>query len=149
MKTSKAFKKYEELLKNKKHVFTQSEIIYFRKAIGVAGLKNIHERQELINLFMDNQKGYRITREHDELGRNYLISKSLKKNGQFRKGSKLGERELNILYNFSHHMFMGLQSQNSNRGFYDNWYLPIYRAYDKKGNYFDYIGTVYEQVRVL
>lgn len=140
-----AYKKWLARIEDKKTAWTEQEIIFFRRAIGQCGLKDPAERALLRSLFADavENEGYKITREQDMKGLRYLLDKSLKKNGEHRKGSKFGTFELAVLLHFSHHTLSGLY-----RDTYCEHYLPIYRAYDTEGNWFEYVGTTYEQIQI-
>lgn len=150
MNKSKAFTKWLARVKDTKTAWTESEVIYFRKAIGICGLKDQEERLILKMEFEEraSNKGYSILPEHNEKGRNYLLSKSLKKNGQVRKGSKLGARELDIMLNLKHHKLTALYPQCNGFG-QALGYLPVYTAYDRKGNHFQYIGATYEMMQIV
>ncbi len=127
--------------------WTENEIIYFRKAIGQCGMKDPVQRASLRNLFFINTESiyYRITDEQSERGRDYLLSKSLKLNGERRTGCKLDSYELNVLRNLDHHLFVGLECSTAGLAHY----FPVYRAVSKTGDSFDYVGATYSQMEVL
>ena len=132
--------------------WSESEIIYFRKAVGYCGLKNVDEREMLLTAFQkkcDAINGYMITEEQSLKGQHYLLTNTVKKSGQYRKGAKLGDRELDIMRNLSHHLFVGLYAEYNGAGEVMS-YLPIYRAVSiMVSASFEYVGTRYEQLEVV
>lgn len=141
---TKVIKKYTSILE--RGLFQEVELIYFRKATGGAGIKSPEIREALLEAFENKMPddGYKLTPEHQRKGTTYLLSKSKKLNGELRKGCKLGTRELAILDQDPVHTLVGRHSYN----FSDYW-LPIYRATDRAGNYFDYIGAPYYQMEIV
>lgn len=144
------YKKWMERIQDTERPWTESEIIYFRKAIGAAGIKDAEVRKELHNLFWDTLHGndysiYRITDEHSTKGQRYLLERSLRRDGGYRKNSKLGYREIGILRALSHHLFVGLYRPQGGL----DYYLPVYRAVALDGQWFEYVGATYEQVIIL
>lgn len=139
---SKAYTKWLKRIKDVSSPWTENEIIYFRKAIGPAGIKDAVLRSKLVGEF--NRWTVRhITREQSERGRNYLLSKSFKQNGNRRKGCIFGTRELDILNKLYTHYFVGLYWTNN------RYTVPIYRAVDVDGNFFDYTGTYYSNIKIV
>lgn len=126
--------------------WTEHEIIYFRRAVGVSGIRDEDAKAVLRSMFTETATAgrYRITTSQDEKGRAYLLSKSLLRNGTPRKGCRLGARELDILSNFSHHTLIGLYRPQAG---YEH-FLPIYKMHSLDGRSFEYVGTVYEQLLV-
>lgn len=146
--STKAFKKWVARIEDTTTPWSEQEVIYFRKAIGSAGLKDAAERGLLRRMFNEKalaEPGYRITAAHDIKGQQYMLSKSLKLNGTVRRGNKLGQFELAVMKNLSHHLFVGLYRPQENL----NYFLPIYRAISITGAYFDYVGATYEMVKVI
>lgn len=130
-------------------VWTESDIIYFRKAIGMSGLKDDRLRSALYRTFIDRmpEGGYRLTREQQSKGTQYLLSKSLKQNGERRKGCILGTHEIGILLDPSvQHTLTHLAPQYN--GLDEVLaYMAVYRA-SARGRWFEYLGTSYEQSEV-
>ena len=143
--SSKAFKKWVARIDSLNNTWTQSELIYLRKAIGHCGLNDPAERALLFSLF--NRKcaeaTLRILPEHDLLGQNYLLSKSLMKNGKPRKRNILSEEQLNVMKVLDHHTIDGLKRCAGNNIF------PVYTAYGKNGNWFSYTGCMYEHMEIV
>lgn len=153
-KMSKAFKKWKDLIDSKRETnqpWKESEIIYFRKAIGPSGLKDKNQRDELRDYFEEcmPSDGYNITSEQKEKGITYLLENSYKKNGSLRKNNIFGSFELEIIKNFCDFKFVGLYSQLTLGGFDMGYTVPIYRCISKDGSYFDYTGCAYSMIKVL
>jgi hypothetical protein len=151
-KQSKAYIRWRARILDISTPWTENDIIYFRKAIGGAGLKDTTERDDLRKLFevtCDKLGGFRITTEQSERGRDYLLSKSLKLNGDRRLGCRLDNREIAVLKDLDHHLFVGLYSQPIGGGFASGCYLPVYRAVSRDGGTFEYVGATYDLVQVV
>jgi hypothetical protein len=149
MQTSKAYKKWEARINDLTTPWTESDVIYFRKATGHSGLKDRGERVALQALFRDTIghagfDGYRITRQHDVKGQAYVISNSQRVDGQLRKGSKFSARELQVFKQLEHHLLVGMWFPQYGN---DCWF-PIYRAVSPVG-YVEYVGVTYEQMTVI
>lgn len=146
-----AYGKWMTRLRDTNNVWTENDIIYFRKAIGYCGIKDPELRKQLrkqFDVFAEKNEGYLITNEQSEKGRTYLLDRSLRKNGELRKGCKLGSREIDILRDLDYHRFVGLWEQHN--GFGDVMgYLPVYRAVAQNGNSFEYVGATYEMMEVV
>jgi len=120
--------------------WAERDIISFRRAC--------RDSTELISAFqdaVDSAGGVPITPEQNEKGRTYLLSRSLRKDGTERVGCRLTDFDLGILRAFSHHMFVDLY----NIGRVRPHYLPVYRAISTSGEWFEYVGFMYEHVTVL
>ncbi len=151
MSNTKSFERWLNRVNDTETPWAESEIIYFRKAIGMAGLKDQAQRNLLVSSFRlmveKDVQSYHITEAQSLKGRDYLLSQSLKANGTRRKGCRLDQSQLDILQALETHYFVGLWNMGQFSG--SAYYLPIYRALDVNGNWFDYIGATYSQVRVL
>lgn len=89
---------------------------------------------------LDFVKPRKITAEQAKLGKKWLREYFFKKNGQPRSGKRteyVGDRVLKIAKSVSRFEFVGVQVLAS-QGWYPCQILPIYRAYNRKGEYFDY-----------
>lgn len=143
--SSKSFKKWADRIQKGSHIWLQSELIYLRKAIGHCGLQNPGERALLFSLF--NQRCQeivlRILPEHDLLGQNYLLSKSLTQSGKMRKSNRLSDEQIAVMQSLNFHTIDGLKRCGGNQ------ILPVYVAHDKMGNWFSYTGTVYEMMEIV
>ena len=142
---SKSFKKWASRIASDNLVWTQSELIYLRKAIGYCGLKDVGERHLLFSLFNQRCKDVqlRILPEHDLLGQNYMLSNSLKRNGSPRKHCILDEGQIKIMQCLSFHAIGGLMRCGGNT------ILPVYVAFDNIGNWFSYTGTMYALIEIV
>lgn len=141
---SKAFKKWSARIENGPLTWTEHEIIYLRKAIGYCGLKSNDERQILRYKFQVycEKNCVVITKVHDRKGQNYMLSKSLKQNGQLRKNNKLSGKQIEIMKALDFHRIIGLYNTAGNN------ILPVYRAVSKVGS-FDYTGATYEIITIF
>lgn len=82
----------------------------------------------------------KITKEQTEFGKAWLKSYFFKRNGEPRSGKRteyVENRVLQIAKSVSRFEFVGVQILAS-QDFYPNAAVPIYRAYNRKGDYFDY-----------
>ena len=151
-KENKTLTKWKNIIDQKEKYcnapFTQHEIIYIRKAINNCGLKNSDDREALMNHWMRKMpsEGYNITVDHQQKGINYLINNTFKKNGTLRKNNILGEFEQKVISDFKEFRFVGLFDGGN---VHNRFYLPVYRCISNDGSYFDYVGTVYNMIRVL
>ena len=132
-------------------VATEKDVIYLSKAIGYYGLTHENERFALRCALAKrlDEGGIHLTPEHQRKGTDYLLGKSLRKDGTRRKGCKLGTRELGILLSADvGHKWVSIFPQYNGMGFVMG-YLPIYRAYTDDGRSFEYTGTTYDQMEVV
>lgn len=145
LNSSKSFKKWADRIAKGSHTWLQSELIYLRKAVGHCGLNDPAERALLFSLFncKCQENILRILPEHDALGQNYLLSRSLMKNGKPRKRNKLDPDQIRIMQCLDYHTIDGLKRCDGNQ------ILPVYVAHDKMGNWFSYTGTMYEMMEIV
>lgn len=132
-----------------KNILTERDISNLRKRLNgysksreEAGANNYEWKEE-----------YKITAEQTEKGRAWLLDQAFKpsrlqevlSNRKFsgadlRKSQPFGNRELEILIDFSHFTFTGLfdagTPYQNNMGYYN--YLPIYKVHDTEGYTFEY-----------
>lgn len=83
----------------------------------------------------------KISKEQSDFGKAWLKEYFFKKNGDARGGKRtefVGTRVLNIAKSVSRFEFVGVQILASPQGFYPVQAVPIYRAFNRKGEYFDY-----------
>ena len=150
MKQNKAYIKWLNLIDSKRENFnapwSESEIIYFRKAIGLAGINDVKLRSNLLDYFNSSMpdEGFNITLDQKEKGINYLLSNTYKKNGTLRKNNIFGTFELNVLKQYEDFKLISLYEYGNG-----GYYLPVYRCISKNGSYFDYLGTVYSQIKIF
>jgi hypothetical protein len=147
MSSTATYMKWTNRVRDTSNAWTENDIIYFRKY--VRGLGSTPERATLMQLFertLELNDGYLITNEQSEKGREYLLSNTLKKNGDRRKHAKLGERELDILRDLREHRLVGRYEPTY--GNYSYW-LPVYRAISNTGEHFEYVGTMYSELQIV
>lgn len=93
----------------------------------------------------------KITREQTTFGKQWLRDYFFKANGEARSGKRteyVGTRVLEIAKRVSRFEFVGVQVLAS-AGWYPHQVVPIYRAYDRKGNYFDYAPIFWGQPIIM
>lgn len=89
---------------------------------------------------LDFVKPRKITKEQTVFGKAWLKEYFFKLNGEPRSGKRteyVGDRVLSIAKSVSRFEFVGVQVLASS-GWYPGQVVPIYRAYNRKGEYFDY-----------
>lgn len=144
---SKVCSKYVDLIKKGK--FTEQELISFRRQINGSSRLDIDKRQNLVCLFEEkasSNKSIQLSKEQQLKGLNWLRQKTFKLNGGIRKNSPLGTYEIVVLNSFKKFTCVGLYNNSENN--YVN-YVPVYRCYGKKGNYFDYICMMWGEITIV
>jgi hypothetical protein len=141
---SKAIKdKYTKLINGKK--WSKSDIHGLLKLINGRRFKKDLFKEDVNNLIAlmwsheEDNKEWLITKEQSDLGIQWLKNACFKKNGETRNtelSRSFSDHKKNIIKNFSKFRFVGFHEEGG--GCYNTTYLPIYRTYDRKGNYFDY-----------
>lgn len=76
-----------------------------------------------------------ITPEQTKKGIDWLVNQWKTPKGKTRKNNPFTQREQVIISHFDH---FELRTFIDVGGFFNIWYLPVYRVYSKKGMYFDY-----------
>lgn len=100
---------------------------------------------------MDFLKPRKITAEQTALGKKWLKDYFFKKDGTPRKGKRteyVGTRVLILASEVSRFEFVGVQILASS-GWYPAQVVPIYRAYNRKGQYFDYAPVHWGQPLIM
>lgn len=90
---------------------------------------------------LDFKVARKITNDQTKFGKAWLKEYFFKKNGDPRTGKRaeyVGDRVFKIAKSVSKFEFVGVQVLASSGWWYPCQIVPIYRAYDRKGNYFDY-----------
>lgn len=93
----------------------------------------------------------KITREQTAMGKAWLKNHFFKKNGEPRGGKAteyIGTRTLTIIQDVSRFEFVGVIVLAS-QGFYPCQVVPIYRTFNRKGQYFDYAPIHWAQPIVM
>jgi hypothetical protein len=89
---------------------------------------------------LDFKVSRKITKEQSDFGKAWLKQYFFKKDGKPRSGKAtecVGDRVLNIAKSVSRFEFVGVQILAS-QGWHPVQVVPIYRAFNRKGEYFDY-----------
>lgn len=89
---------------------------------------------------LDFKTPRKITAEQTQFGKQWLKEYFFKKDGSPRSGKRteyIGTRVLEIAKSVSRFEFVGVQVLASH-GWKPSQIVPIYRAYNRKGQYFDY-----------
>lgn len=100
---------------------------------------------------LDFIKPRKITTEQTKFGKAWLKEYFFKRDGKPRSGKRteyIGDRVLAIAKSISRFEFVGVQILASN-GWYPCQVVPIYRAYNRKGEYFDYAPIHWGQPIVM
>lgn len=89
---------------------------------------------------LDFKTPRKITKEQSDFGKSWLKNYFFKLDGKARSGKAtkyVGDRVLKIAKSVSRFEFVGVQVLAS-QGWYPCQVVPIYRAFNRKGEYFDY-----------
>jgi len=126
-------------------VISNSELVNEIKAQGYATEKQIlllksrmnrnKENASEINELTANIMPIRLTAEQAEKGREWLLRKNLKNNGEFRKNATLSENEISVLKDTQTAAYLSDFCDFGNRYVTNN--VPIYR-YENENDAFDY-----------
>lgn len=142
--SQKTFKKYYAMVTKVGYEFKEQEIISLRSYMRTNkdGCAKI-----LLNAFHDSleTQDFALTKEQQDKGIEWLLRTQFLLKGGLRKNAFVGEREANILKNYSHFTFSGLRDVGN--GFYA-FYVPIYSCHAKDGSSFEY-STNMGQCEVL
>ena len=95
--------------------------------------RNSDNEQEINNLTADIMP-IKLTADQTEKGREWLLRKNLKNNGEFRKNATLSENEISVLKT-AKEAYLSDFSDLGNRYVTNN--VPIYR-YENENDYFEY-----------
>lgn len=139
---SKIYTKYRNILN--KGSITESEIASLRSAL--AGWKRVAltvtERNDLRRRFAEGECSLSISQAQSTKGLLWLKNLYMSPTGKIRKSNPFNETHLEVINNYSHWTFEGLEDMTyeiqPNR-FDDNKYLfPIYRIHSTSGAHFEY-----------
>lgn len=100
---------------------------------------------------MHFKKGMKISKEQTQLGKAWLKEFFFKKNGESRSGNNtryVSDRVLSISKSVSKFEFIGIIICKNPYGDTNN-VLPIYRTYNRKGEYFDYSPIHWSQPIIM
>lgn len=149
-----SYYKYRRMLDYTNHTWTEGEINQLRKSLGPCSNWSIVARETIISDYFRHchRHNFKITEDQSNKGIEWLKKTQLKKNGELRNSQSvfINEGDKKILENFSHFKFIGLEFSDFN--YYSNSYrniAPIYRTFDKSGNYFDYAPIAFGSCGIL
>ena len=138
--------KYEQLIEA--GLFTEQQLIYFRKYINGSTKLERLEASELAQAFIYKAEtdGIELTQSQQTKGYLWLKSKTFKLNGGIRKNSPLAYFEQHVINHFDSFKCVGLYdlSENSYRH-----YVPIYRCMASDGQWFDYVCKMWGEIEVI
>lgn len=148
------YKYFDKLQSNE--TWTKGEINGLRKAVGPCSKLPNTCIDELQSLSYGHSKEFKITKEQTKFGLDYLKDTVFTSKGTTRNAKRNFLKEepnaVNILKNFAKFRFIGLASV-SQPLYWQNkvgeYTLPIYRTYDKNGNYFDYTAGMWGNCGVV
>ena len=140
MKENKRLKRLLGLLSQK--VLTQSDIRSLKTALGRYSNLKSTEFLTMINLC----DSFDITKEHSDIGIEYLRKTFFKKNGDPRKAAfdDLTDHDINVLRNFKKFKFIGFHLYHEGFDFQSNVYEIVYRVVAKNGDWFDYLAVSWQ-----
>lgn len=118
----------------------KEKVIAMKNLIGLDHIGNEYcEAYSAHSNVLHFAKAKKITKEQSDFGKTWLKSHCFKLTGSPRLHAKdYNDRVLSIAKNVSRFEFIGVLAILSNYSVEPVQYLPIYRTYNKKGEYFDY-----------
>jgi hypothetical protein len=143
MRPNKTYLKYLAMTK-RGHIWTEQEIIYFRKYVNGSIPLDIDSIEHLIASV--DGKYFRITNQQTVKGILWLKNKCFKNNGSVRKACPLKPFERAVIQSFKEFRFVGLYNVSDNS--YRN-YMPVYRVVATNGMYFDYVAYSWGEMKVI
>ena len=145
MKENKRLKRLLGLLSQK--VLTQSDIRSLKIMLGFCTPFEGFDQKEALNNMIKSCNGFDITKEHSNIGIEYLTKTFFKKNGDPRQAAfdDLTDHDINILRNFKKFKFVGfdLYRPHFQDSQYDQYEI-IYRVIAKNGDWFDYLAVSWQ-----
>jgi len=146
MPKKQTIQKYKDIIKSGK--FTEQEIISFRSLLN--NNPRTTEFYDLITFFGDHAP-FELTWVQQEKGLEWLKNRIFTKSGNIRNTQETNEisnrtnaleQIAEMIKNFDRFEFADLVPQNRFTGGFNPFFLPVYRLYDKRGNFFDYTVSV-------
>jgi type I site-specific restriction endonuclease len=122
-------KELVETIKNQGFA-TEKQILLLKSRINKSR-ENAHEMFKMLDSVMP----IKLTAEQTAKGREWLLRKNLKNNGQFRKNATLSENEISILKDAKTEAYLSNFYDLGTRYVINN--VPIYR-YENENDAFDY-----------
>lgn len=130
---------------------TQQAWSKIESTINQVGLSYRFEETNINGDVFHFVKARKITKEQTQLGKSWLKTHFFKLNGDVRTGKAtelVGDRVLRIAKQASRFEFVGvLGLRNSFQDYVQ--FLPIYRTFDRDGNYFDYAPVHWGQPIIM
>jgi len=120
------------------HAHQYDKTLIWAREQGLTYSHNEYDVNGDVFLFKEARK---ITSEQTKFGKAWLKNHFFKLNGEIRSGKNtenVGDRVLHIAKSVSRFEFVGTIGLMNSCGEYYVQFLPIYRTYNKKGEYFDY-----------
>lgn len=141
---------------NRFEKWTKGEINGLRKAVGPCSKLPRACIEELQDKAYCHSSEFKITKEQSLFGIEYLKKTVFTKKGIPRNAKRNFLRSepnaIKIIKNFAKFRFIGLQSVPNNY-YWGNrageYTLPIYRTYDRDGNYFDYTAGMWGNCELI
>ena len=100
---------------------------------------------DVFNIFVKGD--LRITDEQAKKGLAWLKNLWISPTGKIRKRNPFNQRQMCILARFDHFDLVSLQNRSHSVWVSD--FYPVYRVYDDKGRYFDYIAKRGESLYIF
>ena len=148
MKENKRLKRLLGLLSQK--VLTQSDIRSLKIMLGFCTPFEGFDQKEALNNMIKSCNGFDITKEHSDIGIEYLTKTFFKKNGDPRKAAfnDLTDHDINVLRNFKKFKFIGFEVNRLNHNIFNNntnqCFEIVYRVIAKNGDWFDYLAVSWQ-----
>jgi hypothetical protein len=144
---NKTYNKYLNYTK-RGHVWTENEIIFFRKYINDHLNHNSSIDFDDIYFLIGKISGqqYKITDQQSVKGILWLKNKCFTNSYKIRRNCLFGAFEINVITNFKEFRFVGIQNISPN--FY-KCFMPIYRCIARNGDFFDYVAYTNGHFEIL
>lgn len=146
-KLTKTEQKYLNMAKMASRIWLEQDIVSFR-----AFLRR-NDRPEICDMILQTFNSNieklpgKLTPEQQAKGFEWLVRTQIKNDGTLRKNAFIGQRELDIINNFSHFEFIGLRDINYFSPM--PYFVPVYRCHGKENSFFDYSTTSQGQCEVV
>ena len=148
MKENKRLKRLLGLLSQK--TLTQSDIRSLKIMLGFSTPFEWYDQKVALNNMIKSCNGFDITKEHSDIGIEYLRKTFFKKNGDPRQAAfdYLTGHDINILRNFKKFKFIGFELSRVNYNTFNkttnNAFEIVYRVVAKNGDWFDYLAVSWQ-----
>ena len=148
MKPNKRLKRLLGLLSQK--VLTQNDIRSLKIMLGFSTTFERYDQKVALNDTIKSCGGFDITKEHSDIGIEYLTKTFFKKDGDPRKAAfdDLTDHDIEVLRNFKKFKFIGFERSRINYYTNDNHtnqcFEIIYRVIAKNGDWFEYLAVSWQ-----